>query len=84
MATDTLKYEDAHKPKIEAVTGIRADRYNAISLKAMDHTTKTGEETSLYLSIEDSSDGASFFFNNPGEAKAFFERCIEGLRYYED
>lgn len=69
--------------KIEALTGIRIDQYNSISLKSM--TNLEGHESdSLYIAVESNTETSSFFFDNAAEAKTFCNRMLEALRYFED
>jgi len=70
------KFTDEHgrttKPTIETKTAI-IDTYRSISFKEMSHTD---EPTSLFIHIEDGGPGASFFFDNPHEARTFLTRAL--------
>ena len=74
--------ETKQKTEVKALTGIRADEHNSISLKIM-YGECNDPDGDLYISIEDSGEGASFFFDSVGELRAFLNRVAEQLRYHQ-
>ena len=68
---------------IKAIMGVRQDDYNAISLKTMEGLDAEGtDEIQFYISIDDTGNGAAFFFEDVHELHTFAKRLLARSEEY--
>ncbi len=68
----------AEEATFKTLIGI-IDDHNSIKLKTI---TMPGESELLFIDVSDGGPGASFFFDNPHEARTFLTRALHQVGLY--
>ncbi len=61
------------------LTGITADDHNSIELKVLE---RPDEPPRLFIEVDGSIHGETFFFDNPHEARTFLTRALHQVGLY--